>query len=130
MSFLLDTHTWIWSLIDPGRLAPEAVEIIEGGRAELALSPISIWETLMLHEKGRIDLGPDPQRGIAWLLGEYPLREVPVTSAIALRSRLIDLPHQDPADRFLAATSIVHDMPIITRDQHLLASPHVSTIVA
>jgi PIN domain nuclease of toxin-antitoxin system len=85
---------------------------------------------LLLHDKGRVDLGADAASGIEWMLREYPVEQIPMTNEIAIRSRLIDLPHQDPADRFLAATSIVHGMTLITRDAQLLASPQVQTVAA
>jgi PIN domain len=44
------------------------------------------------------------------------LREAPLTSAIALESRRLSLPTQDPADRFIAATAEVHDCSLVTAD--------------
>jgi PIN domain nuclease of toxin-antitoxin system len=54
---------------------------------------------------------------------------VPITHEIALRSR--DLPGfacQDPGDRFLAATCLVHELTLITRDQSLLEYRALSTL--
>lgn len=52
MKLLLDTHIWLWSLLEPERLGPEVRRAFEGSGNELWLSPISIWETLMLVERG------------------------------------------------------------------------------
>jgi PIN domain nuclease of toxin-antitoxin system len=41
---------------------------------------------------------------------------------VAIQSRLIDLPHQDPVDRFLAATAKVYDLMLVTADERLLGS--------
>jgi PIN domain nuclease of toxin-antitoxin system len=41
---------------------------------------------------------------------------------------LIDLPHQDPADRFLAATARVYDLTLVTADERLLGARRVSTL--
>jgi PIN domain nuclease of toxin-antitoxin system len=44
-----------------------------------------------------------------------------MTAAIALRSRTISLPHEDPADRFIAATAIEMRLPLATVNTRLLA---------
>lgn len=49
-----------------------------------------------------------------------PLREVRLTFDIALRSREVTLAHEDPTDRFLAATAAVYDLTLITADTKLL----------
>jgi PIN domain nuclease of toxin-antitoxin system len=38
---------------------------------------------------------------------------------VAVTSREIELPHQDPADHFLAATALVYDLELLTVDTHL-----------
>jgi len=42
-----------------------------------------------------------------------------------------ELPHdfpRDPADRIIAATARVHNLPLVTKDQGLLESPLLRTI--
>ena len=39
---------------------------------------------------------------------------------VALRSREVALPHDDPADRFLVATALVYDLTLITADADIL----------
>jgi PIN domain nuclease of toxin-antitoxin system len=46
---------------------------------------------------------------------------------VAVESRAIRLPHQDPADRFLAATARVHDLALVTADARLLECPDIQT---
>ena len=48
-----------------------------------------------------------------------PLREAPLTRAVAVRSRTLPLRHEDPADRFLAATAAVYDLKLVTADERL-----------
>jgi PIN domain nuclease of toxin-antitoxin system len=89
---------------------------------ELWLSPISIWETLVLAERGRLVLEPDPVRWVRGQLAAVPLRQALITQDVAIQSRLVDLPHQDPADRFLAASARVYDLTLVTADDRLLDS--------
>jgi PIN domain nuclease of toxin-antitoxin system len=53
---LLDTHVWIWGLAEPERLRVSTREALDDSSNDLYLSPISVWECLMLAEKQRITL--------------------------------------------------------------------------
>jgi len=61
VKLLLDTHIWLWSLLAPERLIPRVARALRNPNHELWLSSISVWETLLLAEKGRIKLGGDPR---------------------------------------------------------------------
>ena len=97
-------------------------------RNELYLSPISIWELLILVEKGRVVLETDVDTWLDRAQRAAPLTELPVTNAIARESRAVELPHQDPADRFLAATARVMELQLVTADRRLIASKGVPTL--
>ena len=128
MRLLLDTHIFIWGLMEPERLSPRVAEVLENPANELWLSPIVIWEVLILAEKGRLELKPDPLRWVRRVLGEIPFREAPFTYEIAIQSRLVDLPHRDPVDRFLAATALVYDLTLVTADERLLNASMIPTL--
>lgn len=127
MKYLLDTHMWLWSLLQPENIDVEIVAILLDESNELFISPISLWEILILAEKGRIELRPSPEAWIAEALKRSPIKEAVLTHTIAIRSRSIDLPHQDPADRFIAATALVNDMMLLTADKRLRDAPQIAT---
>ena len=54
MKLLLDTHILLWSLLEPEKLGKDTAKILEISNNELWLSPISLWEIIVLAEKGRI----------------------------------------------------------------------------
>jgi PIN domain nuclease of toxin-antitoxin system len=116
---LLDTHVWIWSLLDPARISRKVARLLRIPESELWLSPISAWETLLLIERGRLRVEDDPGDWLHDALSRGPLREAPLTHEIAVESRRIRLPHDDPADRFLAATAKVLDLTLVTADARL-----------
>lgn len=122
MKLLLDTHIWLWSLLEPERLSPEVRRTLEEPGNELWLSPISIWEALMLVERGRLAVDTDPITWIEEMVRALPRREALVTHEVAIESRRVTLPHQDPADRFLAATAAVYQLTLVTADDRLLHS--------
>jgi len=79
-----------------------------------------IWEVLILAEKGRVVLQPEPLTWIRQALTIVSFREAPLTWEVAIQSRRVNLPHQDPVDRFLVATALVYDLILVTADERIL----------
>jgi len=130
MKYLLDTHIWLWSLLEPEKLQSAIVQVLEDQQNELYISPITIWETLVLAEKGRIELNPSPAEWVSEALIRSPVREAMLSHNIALKSRDIELPHQDPADRFIAATAWENDFILITEDGKLQGATQIKVFNA
>lgn len=126
MKLLLDTHIWLWSLREPDRLGRRVQRELKSASNELWLSPMSVWEAVLLHRKGRLRLHVDLS---AWLLRSTArMREAPLTWEIAFLAPQLTLQHQDPADRFLAATAKVFDLVLVTADARLLAFGDIKTL--
>jgi PIN domain nuclease of toxin-antitoxin system len=126
LRLLLDTHIWLWSLHDPSRLGKRVLHELRNPANELWLSPISTWEALTLHAKHRIQLPVDLASWVAQATA--PLREAPLTHEIALAARQLPLPHNDPADRFLAGTAQVLRLTLVTADTKLLGLGDIATL--
>ncbi len=92
------------------------------------ISSISIWETLILAEKGRISLQPNAVAWIDLALQTLEIIEAPLVHQIAILSRQIELPHQDPADRFIAATAVYHNLILATVDSNLTGVSWLQTL--
>ena len=119
MRLLLDTHIWIWSLLEPDRLGSRTRAALDEATSEVWLSPITFWETLMLAERQRVTLEPDAEAWIRAQLARVPWHEAPLNAEVALASRRLDVQSDDPADRFLAATALVYDLTLVTADTRL-----------
>lgn len=130
MKLLLDTHILLWSLLDPDRLSKRVADELESSSNELWLSPITTWEILLLAEKGRVILDADPETWLRRVFERVPFKEAVINHEIAIQSRILELPHQDPADRFLAATSIVYGLTLVTADKRLVASKDLSVLLS
>jgi PIN domain nuclease of toxin-antitoxin system len=126
LKLLLDTHIWLWSLIEPERLARRTRDELRNSQNELWLSPVSTWEALTLHDKGRVYLALDVDEWIA--RNTAPFREATFTHEIAAQSRRLSLPQRDPADRFLAATAFVLGLTLVTADIHLLGLGEIASL--
>jgi PIN domain nuclease of toxin-antitoxin system len=128
VKLLLDTHIWIWYLFGNQRLSTQLQTTIAEATTELWLSPISIWETLLLAEKGRLSLQPNPVEWVDLALNTLEIREAPLNHHIAILSRQINLPHQDPGDRFIAATAVYHKLTLATVDSNLTGFSWLQTL--
>jgi len=128
MRLLLDTHIFLWGLLDPTRLSKRVARELQDPANDLWISPITTWEVMVLAEKGRIVLDPDPTTWIRKVYRTIPFKEAPLNHEVAIQSRSVNLPHQDPADRFLIATARVHDLTLVTADERLLHLKQVSIL--
>jgi PIN domain nuclease of toxin-antitoxin system len=125
---LLDTCAVIW-LANGDSLATEAVEAIihAGLHGGVFVSPVSAWEIGMLSKPragrvGTLRFLPDPTTWFERFSGGPGIKEAALTPAIAIASSWLprDL-HGDPGDRLIIATARHLGIPIVTRDQRIVA---------
>ena len=110
----LDTHVLIHAL--GGRLQPRENRLLS--QAKWTISAIVLWELAKLVQLGRLQLDLD-DREVARTLSK--LRVWPIDLAVARQSTRLDF-RGDPADELIAATSVVHDVPLLTRDRRIRKS--------
>lgn len=125
MKLLLDTHIWLWSALEPARLSKRVRAALEDRRNELWLSPMSVWETLVLARKKRLVFESTPEAWVRRALDELPVHEAPINQEVAIRSEAVRLGHKDPADRFIVATALVYELTLVTADKRLVKSRQV-----
>ena len=128
VKLLLDTHIWLWYTLGNSQLSENLRTLIASETTELWVSPISVWEVLLLAEKGRISLQLDTATWIDQSIKALAICEAPLNRHIAVLSRQINLSHQDPADRFIAATAIHYQLQLATVDTYLTKAAWLLTI--
>jgi PIN domain nuclease of toxin-antitoxin system len=126
LKLLLDTHIWIWSLAEPKQLSPRVHRELKDPANELWLSPVNTWEVLLLHSKGRIQLRGNVRDWVT--KATMHMHEAPLTHEIVMAAHELPLPHEDPADRFLAATAGVLGLTLVTADHRLLGLGTIATL--
>jgi PIN domain nuclease of toxin-antitoxin system len=122
MKLLLDTHIWLWMVLEPTRLSRRVARALADLGNELWLSPISVWELLMLTNKGRVQLDEDAVSWSRRTIEQLQLCEAPVTTDVALETAALALPHADPSDRLIAASAKVFDLTLVTADDKLISA--------
>jgi len=114
MKVLLDTHTFLWAIIDEKNLSPRVRRVIAS--SELWWSVVSLWEAIQKARMGKLSL---PLPAGPFLTGELSsnhVRLLPVSLSHVLRVEELPLYHRDPFDRLLIAQSIEEGWPIVTAD--------------
>jgi PIN domain nuclease of toxin-antitoxin system len=128
MRFLLDTHIWLWSFREPHKLTSQVQQILSDSASVRYLSPISMWEVMVLLEKKRIELHEDFAKWFAKIVQDLDLQEIALGWQAVHEMRYILPNHKDPADRFLAATAIANDLTLVTADTKLMNVPGLKVL--
>ena len=119
---LLDTHIWLWWLLGDGALNNIEREALDRAAesGDLSISWVTVWETEMLERKGRIELNQGFQKWIEAAVQPRIATLLPVDTEVVIAQRkLPDSFHGDPADRLIAATSILSQYPLVTHDRRI-----------
>jgi PIN domain nuclease of toxin-antitoxin system len=116
---VLDTHIWIWLVTGVKPVPPEVLSNIQQLTEMPSISVVSIWEAVMLGQRGKVGMSSDPESTVRLWLRSYAISVVPVNTEIAFLSRSLLFKHADPADRFIAATAYHLDQPLATVDANL-----------
>ena len=114
----LDTHILIYAL--RGELTGNETQLLS--RNQWSVSAIVFWEIAKLIQLGRIDVDLDDRQVVRAL---SRIHSWPIDLAVARASTRLDF-RGDPADEIIAATSVVHRIPLVTRDAVIRKSALVS----
>ena len=128
---VVDTHVIIWDALRPELLSDSAKEALSQANENegILLCDISLWEIAMLVKKGRISLGISYQEFIRLVLLSKNYQLQCITPEIAeLSTQLSEDINNDPADRIIAATSLVMGIPLVTADSNLNQTDSLTTI--
>ena len=113
---LLDTHAWVWSLIEHERLTTTAMKAIRGAES-ISISAISLYE---IGQKVRHGKWPEMEPHFLNLIDiadEQGTAIVPASPMICMAAADLRWDHRDPFDRFIGATALVEGMRLISADQ-------------
>jgi PIN domain nuclease of toxin-antitoxin system len=128
MKLLLDTHIWLWIHREPWKLTSEVNHALADPENDLWLSPVSVWELVVLLEKKRVSLREDLGHWVEKSKRELSLREAPFSWEVSNEIPFTQLAHRDPGDRFLVATAKAYQLTLVTADERLLRVPALSVL--
>jgi len=123
---VLDTHVFLWFILSDPRLDSSMRVQLEADPGAVFVPSVCLWESMLLVERGRLgvevrDAGVRFMRQIA----DCGFVEAPLTAEIAVLSRTLEFQHEDPADRFIAATAYALGAKLATSDTRLRKLPWI-----
>ena len=127
---IVDTQVVFWIAQARELLSKNAVEAIDNARQSneaICISDKTLWELAMMIQRGVVALKTTPRDFLSTV--EQVFRVLPITAAVAERSvQFSPRFPKDPSDRIIAATAIVHGLPLITADGQIRDSGEVPCI--
>jgi PIN domain nuclease of toxin-antitoxin system len=115
----LDTHVLLYALTDD--LTPRERALLANDT--WSISAIVLWEIAKLSELGRIEIDLEHAE-LARTLSR--IQTWPLTLDICRTIKSLDF-DSDPADEIIASTSVVHRVPLVTRERKMRRSKVVPT---
>jgi len=128
---VVDTHVILWDALKPELLSKNAKDAIKQANEKngMIFCEISLWEIAMLIKKARISIDTSYQDFIKLIFSSNKYQFQGITPKIAELSTLLPKEvNNDPADRIIAATSLIYKIPLVTADSNLLNTDSIKTI--
>lgn len=116
MRLLLDTHTFIWFVIDSPQLSSNAKTLIEDEYNEKCFSIASIWEMAIKQSVGKLTFNLPLQTFVKQQMEYNSITLLNIKINHATTVATMPLHHKDPFDRLLIAQSMVEQLPIVSAD--------------
>ena len=116
MRVLLDTHAFLWWLVDSARLSRVAYRAIADEGNDILVSAASAWEITTKHRLGRLPEGATAALDVAASIASQGFEGLAISVADAERAGRLPSPHRDPFDRMLIAQTQGHSLAIVSVD--------------
>ncbi len=118
MRFLLDTHTFIWKLVDSGRVPKEVYAVTEDPSNDVFISAISLWEITIKRRKGKLELGSIENDNLISLAEKMGIATIGLSpEEAASYDSLTEGTHFDPFDRMLIWQAITRRLTLVSGDR-------------
>ena len=116
MRLLLDTHAFLWWLIDDRQLSQAARQAIADDGNDVLVSAESAWEIATKRRIGRLPAAEALAGNIAGTIALESFEELPVSVDDASRAGALPGPLNDPFDRMLIAQALSRDLALVSNE--------------
>ena len=119
MRYLLDTHAFLWFVLDDQRISKEARSIIEDSKNKIYFSAASAWEIAIKTKLARLKIKGEFESFIIEQLSTNSFVPLSITISHSLYTERLPQIHKDPFDRIIIAQSKLEDLPLISKDKKI-----------
>jgi PIN domain nuclease of toxin-antitoxin system len=117
MTYLLDTHAFLWLLSGDRRLSPLAKRLFLASSTELVLSIVSAWEVSIKYSLGKLRLPDMPRRWLRRHLSAQSIELLPVSFDQVTLVAELPFHHRDPFARLIASQALDESLELISADR-------------
>ena len=117
MKFLLDTHAFLWFVLDDPRLSAPAADTISNPENEILLSPASYWEIAIKISIGKYSLTESVEEFFEREITTNRFTILPILPRHVGPLAKLPFHHRAPFDRLVIAQSVVEGIPVLSADE-------------
>jgi PIN domain nuclease of toxin-antitoxin system len=123
MRFLIDTCIFLWYISGDNRLPGNIREAICNPGNDVFLSSVSIWESIVKYQLGKLPLPEPPSDFLPKQRELHQISSLPIDEVSAVHLAKLPPIHKDPFDRMLICQAIEHQLTIVTTDSFIRSYP-------
>ncbi len=121
MRILLDTHIFLWFIGGDTQLSTDVRDAIRDPENEVYLSAISVWETIVKYQLGKLPLPEHPKTYLPKQRALHQIDSLALDERSVIQLAKLPLLHRDPFDRMLICQALQNDLTIATVDSAIRA---------
>ena len=112
---LLDTCALLWLVHEQSNLSDVAIQEMDAAPI-LYVSAISGFEIGLKYRTNKLQLPMPPSEWFDGIMEHHEISVIELDLATCIKATELPLIHKDPCDRFIIATAMLRDMPVVTVD--------------
>ena len=112
----LDTCALLWLVQGSDLLVGEVRAAIDEAET-VFVSVITAWEVSLKAERGQLDLPGEAEAWFNEALTKHNITLYPLSVSVLTRANKLPGIHRDPADRFIIASAMQENCPVVTADR-------------
>ena len=128
VSYLLDTHTFLWAVRGSSKLSETVKGVLENANERKFVSAVSAYEIMNKHRIGKLMEFDDVVNNYFEYVKELRAESMPVSEFHAHYAGQFEWEHRDPFDRLLAAQAHTENMTLLTDDPAFHMLPWVKVM--
>lgn len=119
MTYLMDTHTFIWTVLDTSMLPSRVIDIIENPNNEIFVASLSLWEISIKTRLGKMDFRYIDIRHLPNIAKQYNFKILEPSPYDMVCENELEYfkEHRDPFDRMLVSLAIRHNLILLSKDR-------------
>ena len=119
MTYLLDTHAFLWAVMQPEELSSKVRRLLENPANALVVSAASAWEIATKFRLGKLPSAKAVVGDFDDVVRRLGAQTLPITHVHALRAGGYRQGHPDPFDRMLIAQAQIEGLLLVSKDRAL-----------